>query len=116
MTFDRYDFDSWREFSYLDEENLESAQRSAVSSARELYRLLILMKYVGQKVFKWGGGGGVNVTVLWVLCSILYSREERRWMEKQNKTVRQKRKKEDMARIRTLVGIYYSDCLIIVAI
>ena len=26
-------------------------------------------------------------------------------MEKQNKTVRQKRKKEDMARIRTLVGI-----------
>lgn len=25
-------------------------------------------------------------------------------MEKQNKTVRQKRKKEDMARIRTLVG------------
>jgi hypothetical protein len=29
-------------------------------------------------------------------------------MEKQNKTVRQKRKKEDMARIRTLVGIYTS--------
>ena len=58
VTFDRYDFDSWREFSYLDEENLESAQRSAVSSARELYRLLILMKYVGQKVFKWGGGEG----------------------------------------------------------
>ena len=27
-------------------------------------------------------------------------------MEKQNKTVRQKRKKEDLARIRTLVGIY----------
>ena len=27
VTFDRYDFDSWREFSYLDEENLESAQR-----------------------------------------------------------------------------------------
>ena len=34
----------------------------------------------------------------------LCSREERKWMEKQNKTVRQKRKKEDMARIRTLVG------------
>ena len=26
----RYDFVSWREFSYLDEENLESAQRSEV--------------------------------------------------------------------------------------
>ena len=26
----RYDFDSWREFSYLDEENLESAQRSDI--------------------------------------------------------------------------------------
>ena len=27
LNFVRYDFDSWREFSYLDEENLESAQR-----------------------------------------------------------------------------------------
>lgn len=32
------------------------------------------------------------------------SREERRWMEKQNKAARQRRKKEEMARIRTLVG------------
>lgn len=30
VLFDRYDFDSWREFSYLDEENLESAQRSEI--------------------------------------------------------------------------------------
>ena len=36
-------------------------------------------------------------------------------MEKQNKTVRQKRKKEDMARIRTLVGIV-ADSLIMAVI
>lgn len=30
LPFIRYDFDSWREFSYLDEENLESAQRSEI--------------------------------------------------------------------------------------
>lgn len=57
-----YDFDSWREFSYMDEENLEKAE----------------------------------------------SREERRWMDKQNKTVRQKRKKEEMARLRTLVDTAYT--------
>ena len=32
------------------------------------------------------------------------SREERRWIEKQNKAARQKRKKEETARIRQLVG------------
>ena len=32
------------------------------------------------------------------------SREERRWIEKQNKAVRQKKKKEEMARLRLLVG------------
>ena len=38
-------------------------------------------------------------------------------MEKQNKTVRQKRKKEDMARIRTLVGTdCFSYCLIIMKV
>ena len=34
------------------------------------------------------------------------SREERRWMEKQNKAARQKRKKDEMARLRTLVGMF----------
>lgn len=54
----RYDFDSWREFSYLDEEEKEKGE----------------------------------------------NREERRWIERQNKAARQSRKKEDAARIRLLVG------------
>ncbi|XP_035232452.1 dnaJ homolog subfamily C member 2-like isoform X2 [Stegodyphus dumicola] len=54
----RYDFDSWREFSYLDEEEKEKGE----------------------------------------------NREERKWIEKQNKIARQKRKKDEMARIRQLVG------------
>ncbi|KAL7976292.1 hypothetical protein Chor_002511 [Crotalus horridus] len=54
----RYNFDSWREFSYLDEEEKEKAE-----------------------------------------C-----RDERRWIEKQNRAGRSLRKKEEMNRIRTLVG------------
>ncbi|ODM90758.1 DnaJ subfamily C member 2 [Orchesella cincta] len=52
-----FDFDSWREYSYLDEEDKEKGQ----------------------------------------------SREERRWIEKQNKAQRAKLKKEEMARIRAVV-------------
>uniref|UniRef100_A0A8C6WLW4 DnaJ homolog subfamily C member 2 n=1 Tax=Neogobius melanostomus TaxID=47308 RepID=A0A8C6WLW4_9GOBI len=57
-----YDFDSWREFSYLDEEEKEKAE-----------------------------------------C-----RDERRWIEKQNRASRAQRKKEEMNRIRTLVDTAYS--------
>lgn len=57
-----FNFESWREFSYQDEENPEKGD-----------------------------------------C-----REERRWIEKQNKAVRQKKKKEEMARLRTLVDNVYS--------
>ncbi|XP_037315683.2 dnaJ homolog subfamily C member 2 [Pungitius pungitius] len=57
-----YNFDSWREFSYLDEEEKEKAE-----------------------------------------C-----RDERRWIEKQNRAARAQRKKEEMNRLRTLVDTAYS--------
>ncbi|XP_060064628.1 dnaJ homolog subfamily C member 2-like [Ylistrum balloti] len=57
-----YDFDSWREYSYLDEEEKEKGE----------------------------------------------NREERRWIEKQNKAARLKKKKEESARIRLLVDNAYA--------
>ena len=56
-----YEFDSWREYSYLDEEEKEKGE----------------------------------------------NREERRYLDKQNKAARQQRKKEEMARIRQLVDNAY---------
>lgn len=44
--------------------------------------------------------------LLWCLFLLsACSREERRWMEKQNRAVRQKRKKEETVRLRALVGM-----------
>ncbi|XP_034935079.1 dnaJ homolog subfamily C member 2 [Chelonus insularis] len=57
-----YDFESWREYSYLDEEDKESGQ----------------------------------------------DRDMRKWIEKKNKATRSKRKKEEMARIRSLVDTAYA--------
>lgn len=57
-----YSFDSWREYSYLDEEEKEKGE----------------------------------------------NREERRWIEKQNRAARQKRKREEMQRIRQLVDTAYA--------
>jgi DnaJ family protein C protein 2 len=37
-----------------------------------------------------------------------FRREERKWIEKQNKAARAKRKKEEMTRIRSLVDTAYS--------
>jgi len=58
-----YDFQSWREYSYLDEEDKEKGQ----------------------------------------------DRDERRWIDKQNKVMRSKKKKEEMARIRQLVDLTYNN-------
>ncbi|XP_023936552.1 dnaJ homolog subfamily C member 2 [Bicyclus anynana] len=58
-----YEFDSWREFSYLDEEEKE---RGA-------------------------------------------DREERRWIERQNKAARARLKKEEMARVRSLIDLAYAN-------
>lgn len=57
-----YEFDSWREYSYLDEEDKDKGE----------------------------------------------NRDERRWIDKQNKAARIKRKKDEVTRIRTLVDNAYA--------
>lgn len=46
----------------------------------------------------------VQLKCLTCLFSLSYSRDERRWIEKQNRGARAQRKKEEMNRLRTLVG------------
>jgi len=47
---------------------------------------------------------------LFWFCFAGCSREERRWIEKQNKAARQKLKKEEISRIRQLVGWLLNSC------
>lgn len=59
-----------------------------------------ILKYQPQQKQLW-------VQHLTSVCSIgLRSRDERRWIEKQNRASRAQRKKEEMNRIRTLVGTH----------
>lgn len=58
-----YEFKSWRNFAYMDEEDPEKAE----------------------------------------------SREERRWMERENKHMRQKRKKDEIQRIRSIVELAFNN-------
>jgi len=58
-----YEFKSWRNFAYMDEEDPEKAE----------------------------------------------SREERRWMERENKHMRQKRKKDELSRIRSIVELAFNN-------
>ncbi len=81
----RYDMESWREFSYLDEENPEKGEWWVTNDNFTCPLLHLLLSLV------------------WLV--LFHSREERRWLEKQNKAARQKRKKEELSRLRTLVGI-----------
>ncbi len=48
---------------------------------------------------------------LMIARCLFASREERRWMEKQNRRKRQSKKKEELARIRLLVGKILENCV-----
>ena len=119
-----YDFDSWREYSYLDEEEKEKGEKlvhffksvlhwSALSFVLRLVNCVLLSWHAWYinlacvlVLFSHGAGIVMNHCLYWLLFDDLFSREERRWIEKQNKAARLKRKKEETARIRTLVGKY----------
>jgi DnaJ family protein C protein 2 len=69
-----YNFDSWRSFEYLDKEVNEGSDR---------YALLFKLQYS--------------------CADMLYSRDDKRYTEKKNKSERARRKKEDIARVRGIV-------------
>lgn len=89
----RYNFDSWREFSYLDEEEKEKAEWWA--TAHHSHPKYWTKFQAACSTFSF-------VCFFFFLSSC--SRDERRWIEKQNRASRAQRKKEEMNRIRTLVG------------
>jgi len=86
-----YDFQSWREFSYLDEEEKESG-----------------MEYVSSPKYSDSSDNEDDLNSDESILFVFFSRDQRRWIDKQNKVMRLKRKKDEMARIRTLVDLAYS--------
>ena len=76
-----YNFDSWRSFEWWDKEVNEGSDR-----------------YGPQLSILWDCQG-LSLTCCW------YSRDDKRYTEKKNKSERARRKKEDTAKLRGLVDL-----------
>ena len=74
-----YNFDSWRSFEWWDKEVNEGSDRSVPS----LHSVLLSS----------------------ILALVCYSRDDKRYTEKKNKSERARRKKEDTAKLRGLVDL-----------
>lgn len=73
-----YNFDSWRSFEWLDKEVNEGSDRCATSQCYDC-----------------------DLTA----DEMSFSRDDKRYTEKKNKTERARRKKEDIAKVRSLVDL-----------
>lgn len=78
-----YNFDSWRSFEYLDKEVNEGSDKCVVV----LCPVSILYRIAHSHIF------------------FTDSRDDKRYTEKKNKSERARRKKEDTARLRSIVDL-----------